>query len=48
MEQLRDYFHSYFLSPGQHAEQHNLKLEGFHSAVDRYDRFLEQNPDLVE
>ena len=32
----------------RHAEQHNLKLEGFHSAVDRYDRFLEQNPDLVE
>ena len=32
----------------RHAEQHNLKLEGFHSAVDRYDQFLEQNPDLVE
>ena len=32
----------------RHAEQHNLKLEGFHSAVDRYDRLLEQNPDLVE
>ena len=32
----------------RYAEQHNLKLQGFHSAVDRYDRFLKQNPDLVE
>ena len=30
------------------AEQHNLKLEGFHSAVDRYALFLKQNSDLVE
>ena len=32
----------------RHAEQHNLQWEGFHSAVDRYGRFLEQNQDIVK
>ena len=32
----------------RHAEQHNLQREGFHSAVDRYGRFLEQNQDIVK
>ena len=32
----------------RHAEQHNLQWEGFHSAVERYGRFLEQNQDIVK